>query len=476
MSIIDLPLAELTQGLARRELSSVEVTQAYLDRIAEQDGTTGAYLTVCEDALTQAAEADKRRAAGGVHPLCGVPAAVKDNICTQGVKTTCASRMLADFVPPYSATAWQRLQAAGCVLLGKTNMDEFAMGSATENSAFRLTRNPCAPEHVPGGSSGGSAACVAAGEAAFALGSDTGGSIRQPAAFCGVVGMKPTYGSVSRYGLVAFASSLDAIGPMTRTVADNALVLDALAGHDARDTTSVKREYAPMAGQMAMGVKGLTIGLPREMLGQGLSADVRDAVLAAARTLEGLGARVEEVSLPVIRHALPAYYVLSSAEASSNLARYDGVRYGHRAADYADLEEMYVRSRSEGFGPEVKRRILLGTYALSAGYYDAYYKKALQVRTLVIRDFDAAFARCDALLGPVAPGTAWKIGEKTTPMDMYLGDIHTVPASMAGIPALSLPWCKDGAGLPIGIQLMGAAFAEPLLYRIGHALEVTRRG
>ena len=473
-NITSMTMGELAEQLACGALSSREITEAYLERIARAEGRVGAYVTVCrEEALRQADEADARRASGEkVHPLCGVPVAVKDNICTEGVRTTCSSKMLEDFVPPYNAAVWEKLREAGCVLLGKTNLDEFAMGSSTENSAFHLTHNPRNLAHVPGGSSGGSAACVAAAEAPFALGSDTGGSIRQPAAFCGVVGMKPTYGMVSRYGLIAFASSLDQIGPMTRTVEDNALALDLLAGHDRRDTTSVDRAYGSMAAELKDGVAGLTIGLPREMFAEGLSADVREAVMHAADTLRSLGAEVKEVSLPSLKYALPAYYVISSAEASSNLARFDGVRYGRRAAEYADLEELYVRSRSEGFGPEVKRRILLGTYTLSAGYFDAYYKKALEVRTLVIRDFQKALSGCDALLGPVAPTTAYRIGEKSTdPLEMYLGDIHTVPVNIAGIPALSMPCGMDGQGLPVGLQLMGATFSEPRLYRIGYALE-----
>lgn len=474
MSMIDMTLAQLADGLRQGEMSSVEITRAYLDRIGQVEEKVGAYITLTpETALAQAEAADRARQGGEtVHPLCGVPVAVKDNICVEGVKTTCASRMLEDFVPPYSATVWEKLSAAGCVLLGKTNLDEFAMGSTTENSAFHPTRNPRALDRVPGGSSGGSAACVAAGEAPFALGSDTGGSIRQPAAFCGVVGMKPTYGMVSRYGLVAFASSLDQIGPMTKTVRDNALALDLLAGYDRRDTTSVKRGYTPMGRDIGKGVKGLTVGLPRQMFAEGLSDGVRKAATHAAKVLEGLGAEVKEIDLPSLEYALPAYYVLSSAEASSNLARFDGVRYGHRAAEYADLEELYVKSRSEGFGPEVKRRILLGTYTLSAGYFDAYYKKALQVRTLVIRDFDRAFEGCDALLGPVAPTTAYRIGEKSmSPLEMYLGDVHTVPVNIAGIPALSMPCGADENGLPVGLQLMGKTFSEPMLYRIGGALE-----
>ena len=474
MSIISMTLTELSEAMKRGELTSREITEAYLGRIHEVEQQIGGYITVDKaGALKQADEADRARATGEkLSPLHGIPVAVKDNICVEGLPTTCASRMLEHFVPPYNATAWEKLRAAGCVLLGKTNLDEFAMGSTTENSAFHPTRNPRDLTRVPGGSSGGSAAVVAAQEAPFSLGSDTGGSIRQPAAFCGVVGMKPTYGMVSRYGLIAFASSLDQIGPMTQTVADNAMVLDAIAGYDRRDTTSVKRGYTPMNRELHAGVKGLRVGLPKEMFGEGLSADVRKAVMRAAKTLEGLGAAVMEVSLPSLKYALPAYYVLSSAEASSNLARFDGVRYGHRAAEYADLEELYVKSRSEGFGAEVKRRILLGTYTLSAGYFDAYYKKALQVRTLVIRDFNAVLESCDCLLGPVAPTTAYKLGEKTmSPMEMYLGDIHTVPVNIAGIPALSMPCGIDRDGLPVGLQLMGRTFSEPTLYRVGQALE-----
>ena len=473
-AITKMTMTELVKHLERRDVSSREVTQAYIDRIAAVEDKVGAYVTLTpEEALRQADAADAARASGDkVHPLCGVPVAVKDNICTEGVRTTCSSKMLEDFVPPYSATVFEKLRSAGCVLLGKTNLDEFAMGSTTENSAFHPTHNPRALDRVPGGSSGGSAACVAADEAPFSLGSDTGGSIRQPAAFCGVVGMKPTYGMISRYGLIAFASSLDQIGPMTHTVEDNAMALDLLAGYDRRDTTSVKRGYTPMSRQLRDGVKGLRIGLPKEMLGEGLNNDVRRAVMHAADVLKDQGAIVTEVSIPSLKYALPAYYVLSSAEASSNLARFDGVRYGHRTAEYRDLEELYVKSRSEGFGPEVKRRILLGTYALSAGYFDAYYKKALQVRTLVIRDFNRVLESCDVLMGPVAPTTAYKLGEKSTnPLEMYLGDIHTVPVNIAGIPALSMPCGVDRDGLPVGVQLMGATFSEPVLYRAGFALE-----
>ncbi len=472
-TLTQMTISMLRDGLKAGAFSSREVTQAYLDRIAAVEDRVGAYVTVCgEEALRQAEEADRRRRAGEDRSLLGVPIALKDNLCTEGVRTTCASKMLANFVPSYSAFAWERLRDAGCVLLGKTNMDEFAMGSTTETSAFHLTHNPRALSRVPGGSSGGSAACVAAGEAPAALGSDTGGSIRQPAAFCGVVGMKPTYGAVSRYGLVAFASSLDQIGPVTRNVADNALLLDAIVGHDDRDATSARRDYEPMAAQIGDGVRGLTIGLPKEMLGDGLSTDVRRTVADCADALRALGAQVREVSIPPLPYALPAYYVISSAEASSNLARFDGVRYGYRTEHYEDLEEMYIRSRSEGFGAEVKRRILLGTFTLSAGYFDAYYKRAQQVRTLVTREMTEALTGCDALLGPVAPSVAWRLGEKqSSPLEMYLSDIHTVPVNIAGIPALSLPGGADGEGLPVGVQLMGRPFSEPTLYRIGQALE-----
>lgn len=477
MNITEMSLPRLAEALRRGETTSREVTQAYLAHIAERDGQIGAYITVDgEKALRQAERCDAQRASGqACGPLHGVPMALKDNLCVAGGRTTCASRMLENFVSPYSATVWERLEGAGCVLLGKTNMDEFAMGSTTENSAFHPTRNPADETRVPGGSSGGSAAAVAAGEAAFALGSDTGGSIRQPAAFCGVVGMKPTYGLVSRYGLVAFASSLDVVGPMSRTVADNALVLEAIAGHDRRDTTSLTAAHEPYPAQLGQGVKGLRIGLAAEMLADGASREVREAVLGAAQALRDMGAQVREVTLPSMAHALPAYYVLSSAEAGSNLARYDGVRYGRRAAAYDDLEDMYVRSRTEGFGAEVRRRILLGTYALSAGYVDQFYRKAQQVRTLIRQDFTRVFGEVDCLLAPVAPTTAWKLGEKRTdPMETYGQDVYCVPASLAGIPALSLPFGMDAQGLPVGIQLMGPALSEGLLYRVGHALEEVR--
>ncbi|MCI8611632.1 MAG: Asp-tRNA(Asn)/Glu-tRNA(Gln) amidotransferase subunit GatA [Clostridiales bacterium] len=461
------------RSLEKKEYSAVELTKAYLDTISQREQDVHAYIsTNAEYALEQAKAADKRIAAGEATALTGIPAGIKDNICTKGIATTCASKMLADYVPPYDAHVIQRLQDAGYVLLGKLNMDEFAMGSTTENSAMGITRNPCDTTRVPGGSSGGSAAAVAAGEAAYTLGSDTGGSIRQPAAFCGVVGMKPTYGRVSRYGLVAFASSLDQIGPLTRDVRDNALVLSTIAGHDKRDATSADRAVEDYLAGIQAGVAGMRIGLPEEFFGDGISADVKQAVLAAADTLEGMGAVLVQVKMPSLDHALAAYYVISSAEASSNLARFDGVRYGYRAADFSDMDTLYQNSRSEGFGAEVKRRIMLGTFALSSGYYDAYYKKALQVRSLVRADFDAAFEKCDCILSPVAPTVAYKIGEKTSdPLEMYLGDAYSVPVNIAGLPALSMPCGTGEGGMPVGMQLIGPALSEAMLYRVGYAFE-----
>lgn len=471
--LINRSIYDHAQSLRNKEYSAVELTQAYLDTIAQREAEIHAYIsTDAEIALEQAAAADKRITAGEATALTGIPAGIKDNMCTKGIRTTCASKMLADYVPPYDAHVIERLKEAGYVLLGKLNMDEFAMGSTTENSAMGITKNPCDTTRVPGGSSGGSAAAVAACEAAYTLGSDTGGSIRQPAAFCGVVGMKPTYGRVSRYGLVAFASSLDQIGPLTRDVRDNALVLSAIAGHDARDATSVEIGVDDYLAGIESGVAGMRIGLPEEFFGEGISADVKKAVLAAADALASMGAELVQVKMPSLDHALSAYYVISSAEASSNLARFDGVRYGYRAADFTDMDELYQKSRSEGFGSEVKRRIMLGTFALSSGYYDAYYKKALQVRSLVRADFDAAFEKCDCILSPVAPTVAYKIGEKTNdPLEMYLGDAYSVPVNIAGVPALSLPCGTGESGMPVGMQLIGPAFSEAMLYRVGYAFE-----
>lgn len=472
--LLKMNLSELGAALAARKVSAAELTKAYVASIEKNEPRVGAYVsTDARLALDMAIAVDKQRAAGEtLSPLAGIPMGVKDNICTKGVATTCASRMLADYVPPYDAHVVERLKKAGFVMLGKLNMDEFAMGSTTENSAVKVTHNPLDLTRVPGGSSGGSAAAVAAFEAAYTLGSDTGGSIRQPAAFCGVVGMKPTYGTVSRYGLVAFASSLDQIGPLTHTVRDNALVLNAIAGHDKRDATSVERVYGDFGAEIGKGVKGLVIGVPKEFFGEGISPDVRDAVLAAAARYEKLGAKIVEVSMPAIDHALAAYYVISSAEASSNLARFDGVRYGYRTAEFEDIGELYKKSRSEGFGAEVKRRIMLGTFALSSGYYDAYYKKALQVRALVRADYDRVLEKCDVILSPVAPTVAYKLGEKSqNPLEMYMGDAYSVPVNVAGIPALALPCGVGEGGMPVGLQLMGKPFSEALLYRVGAALE-----
>lgn len=477
--VTDMTVRRLSAALQSRQLSAREAAQGYLDAIAARDGETGAYITVtAERALAQADAVDRARAAGQELPaLAGVPMGVKDNICTEGVRTTCASRMLEGFVPPYSATVYRRLEGQGALLLGKLNMDEFAMGSTTESSYFHPTRNPRAPGHVPGGSSGGSAAAVAAGEAAFALGSDTGGSIRQPAAFCGVVGLKPTYGAVSRYGLVAFASSLDQIGPLARDVADAALVFSAIAGHDERDATSREGDWSGLLDGLERGVRGLRVGLPRQCFGPGVAPAVRQRVLHAARLLEGLGAQAEEISLPALEDALPAYYIMSSAEASSNLARFDGVRYGRRAEGCRSIDELYEKSRDEGFGPEVKRRILMGSFVLSAGYQDAYYKKALRARDGVCAAFGEAFSRFDLLLTPVTPTPPWKLGRRTSdPTEVYLEDVFTVPVNLAGVPALSLPVGADEGGLPIGAQLIAPHFGEKTLLRAARALEMALEG
>lgn len=471
-------VASLCDALQSGEITALETAEAYLAAIEEKEPAIGAYLTVTkEQALCEAQEVDRLRRAGKRLPkLAGIPGALKDNLCTDGVRTTCASRMLKNYIPPYDAHVVQRLRQARIPLLGKLNMDEFAMGSTTENSAFYPARNPVDTTRTPGGSSGGAAAAVAAGEAAFALGSDTGGSIRQPAAFCGVVGMKPTYGAVSRYGLIAFASSLDQVGPITKTVRDNALILSQIAGHDGRDSTSLSGFDTDYTRAIAQGAQGLRLALPEEYFAEGLSDAVRQAVQAAAERFCGLGAKLVPCSLPALSAALPAYYVLSSAEASSNLARFDGVKYGYRAPGCADLESLYQKSRSEGFGPEVRRRILLGSFVLSAGYYDAYYRKAQQARALVIRDFSRVLAGCDAILAPVAPTTAYRLGEKMgSPLEMYLGDICTVAVNLAGLPALSLPCGRDSAGLPVGMQLIGPAFSEQTLYRLGHAYETAGR-
>ncbi len=475
MNITKMTVKQLSDSIRARELSSVEVTRAYLDKIEEKDGEIGAYLTVtAEKALEDAEKTDRKLLSGEkMSPLAGIPAGIKDNMCTKGTLTTCASKMLYNFIPPYDATVIEKLRANDFVMLGKLNMDEFAMGSTTENSHFKKTHNPLDLDRVPGGSSGGSAACVSGELAAYSLGSDTGGSIRQPAAFCGVVGMKPTYGTVSRYGLVAFASSLDQIGPVTKDVYDCAMVLDAIKGYDKRDSTSLDVEYGSCLDDIDHGIKGMRIALPKEYFGEGISASIKDAILNAAKKYESMGAHIIDSSLPSLSASLPAYYVISSAEASSNLARFDGVKYGYRSEKFTDIESLHMNSRSEGFGAEVKRRIMLGSFVLSAGYYDAYYKKALQVRTLIMRDFERIFSECDMILSPVAPTVAYKLGEKTSdPLEMYMGDIYTVPINIAGIPALSLPCGTDTAtGMPIGMQLIGPAFSEAKLCRAGYSFE-----
>ena len=475
--ICRLTVAELAAALADGTLTSAEITQAYLDSIAAQNQTIGAYLEVfAAEARAKAQASDERRRAGKpLSALDGVPIAVKDNMLLEGKKCTCASKMLADFVAPYTATAVQKLLDAGMVVLGKLNMDEFAMGSSTENSAFGVCHNPWSLTRVPGGSSGGSAAAVAAGMAPIALGSDTGGSIRQPASFCGVVGVKPTYGAVSRYGLVAFASSLDQIGPLAKTAEDAAMLMNILAGRDPRDATSDATLDPVCALTELPTLHGLTIGMPRECFGEGLSMPVYHAVQAAAEQLRAMGADVKEVSIPTLPYALSAYYVLSSAEASSNLARFDGVRYGYRVKEFADLDELYRKSREEGFGLEVKRRIMLGTFALSSGYQDQYYLKAQQARELLRYELGQALTECDALLSPVAPTFAYKLGEKTAdPMEMYMGDLYTVPANLTGLPNVSVPCGLATEGneqLPVGMSLMGARDSLPRLLSIAAAYE-----
>jgi aspartyl-tRNA(Asn)/glutamyl-tRNA(Gln) amidotransferase subunit A len=464
---------ELAAAYGRGDTTPTEVTEAYFARIAKLDDRLAAYLTLTrERALAAAGAADARHRAGApLGPLDGVPIAYKDVLCTEGVPTTCGSKILERFVPPYDATAVARLTAAGAVMLGKTNMDEFAMGSSTEHSAFRPTRNPWDLERVPGGSSGGSAAAVAGDLAPAALGTDTGGSVRQPAAFCGVVGLKPTYGRISRYGLIAFASSLDHIGPLTRDVRDAALLLSALAGVDPHDSTSVDEPVPDYPALLEGGVRGLKLGVPREYFGGGLDVEVEAAVRAAIAKLADLGAIIEEVSLPNTDYGLAVYYIVAPAEASSNLARYDGVKYGLRAPGGKDLIDMESRTRAAGFGAEVKRRIMLGTYALSAGYYDAYYGRAQKVRTLVRRDFEAAFARVDLLIAPTTPTVAFKHGEKADPLAMYLNDVFTVGGDLAGLPAISLRCGFNAAGLPIGLQLMARPFDEARLLRTAYAYE-----
>ena len=467
-------LSELSAALASGQLSSVDATKACLAQISATDEKVGAFLRVDEaGALSAATASDARKTKLG--PLDGVPVALKDMILTAGLETTAGSRILSGFVPPHDATVTARLKAAGAVILGKTNLDEFAMGSSTESSAFKQTHNPYSLTRTPGGSSGGSAAAVAARQCFGTLGTDTGGSIRQPAALCNVVGLKPTWGRVSRSGVVAFASSLDQVGPLGRTVRDVALLLQAIAGRDPHDATSAEVAVPDFTASLESGVKGLRVGLPREYFVDGMDPEIAAAIRESAKTLEAAGAQVKEISLPHTKHALAVYYVIAPAEASSNLARYDGVRFGHRAKDVKQLTELYERSRAEGFGPEVKRRIMLGTFALSAGYHDAYYVKAQRVRTLIRRDFDEAFREVDVILSPATPTCAWPLGEKLDdPLAMYLMDVLTLPCNLAGLPGLSVPTAKSSGGLPIGAQLRGKPFDEVTILRAARALERER--
>ena len=476
MKLHELTIEQASGLLKNKKITSVELTQAVLDRINEVDDKVGAYLTVdSEGALAQANAADKRLTEGHSAMLTGIPLGIKDLMCTRGLRTTCASKILENFVPPYDATVISRLKEAGAVIVGKLNMDEFAMGSTTEHSGFQVTRNPWNLDRIPGGSSGGSAAAVAADMCLGALGSDTGGSIRQPASHCGVVGIKPTYGRVSRFGLVAFASSLDQIGPLGKCVADCAILLDAIAGYDRKDSTSVPEPVPTFLDIADDGLSGVVLGIPKEYgTTKGIDPQVSEAVGQAITTIESLGGRCVEVSLPHTEHAVAAYYVIAPSEASSNLARYDGVKYGYRDKEQTDLLQMYRSTRSKGFGLEVQRRIILGTYALSAGYYDAYYRKASQIRTLIKQDFQNAFASCDAILSPVAPTPAYPIGETVDdPLTMYLSDIFTLSANLAGIPGISVPCGFSKEGLPIGLQIMGSHFSESTLFKIADQFEKT---
>lgn len=474
MQLFRLTAHELHDLLIKKEISAEELNLAVFDRIEAVEDRVKAYVTMTKErALEQARLVDRQIKDGEkISPLAGIPVAIKDNMCIDGVRTTACSKILANFVPPYSATVVKRLDGAGAIMVGKTNCDEFAMGSSTENSAFFITRNPWDTERVPGGSSGGSAAVIAAGEAICSLGSDTGGSIRLPASFCGVVGLKPTYGAVSRYGLIAFASSLDQIGPFTRDVTDCAAMLNVICGHDPLDSTSASYNMPDYTGFLKNDVRGLKIGVPREYMAEGIHPEVREAIEQAFSLLEALGAHVEYTTLPHTEYALSTYYLIAPAEASSNLARYDGVRYGYRAENADDVIDMFVKTRSEGFGSEVKRRIMLGTYALSAGYYDAYYLKALRVRTLIKQDFDRAFEKYDLLVSPVCPTTAFRIGEKTEdPLEMYLSDVCTISINLAGIPGMSIPCGFAQEGMPVGLQLMGRHFDEGTLLRAAYTFE-----
>lgn len=477
MSILSMTAVELAAAIKKREVTVKEAVEAVLDNIEKKEDTYHCYVTIDrEGALKQAEEIQKKIDDGTLSgPLAGVPVAIKDNMCTEGLLTTCSSKILYNFVPTFTSEAVLNLQKAGAVILGKTNMDEFAMGSTTETSAYGVTRNPWNPEHVPGGSSGGSAAAVAAEECFYALGSDTGGSIRQPASFCGVVGLKPTYGTVSRYGLIAYGSSLDQIGPLCKNVTDCATILEAIASHDSKDSTSVERLDTDFTSALVEDVKGMKIGIPRDYFGEGLNPEVKEAVLRAAEVLKEKGAIVEEFDLSLVEYAIPTYYTIAAAEASSNLERFDGIKYGYRTEEYQGLHNMYKKSRSEGFGAEVKRRIMLGSFVLSSGYYDAYYLKALRVKALIKKAFDEAFAKYDVILGPVAPTTAPKIGESLSdPIQMYLGDIYTISINLAGLPGLSIPCGRDSKGLPIGMQLIGDCFKEKNLIRAAYTYEKAR--
>ena len=474
MELYDYTVHELVEKLEKGEVTSVEITKSYFDRIKEIDPKVKAYVsTMEEEAMAKAKEVDEKRKAGEkVSALAGIPIGIKDNLCITGTKTTCSSKMLENFVAPYDATVIEKLNKEDAVYLGKLNMDEFAMGGSTENSAFFKTRNPWDLDRVPGGSSGGSAAAVAAGIAPWALGSDTGGSIRQPAALCGVVGLKPTYGLVSRYGLVAFASSLDQIGPITKDVTDSAMLLNVIAGHDEKDSTSMNIEAKDYTKSLVNDVKGMRIGLPKEYLGEGINEEVKQAILDVAKKYEEMGAIVEDCSFEVGQYATSVYYIIACAEASSNLGRFDGIRYGYRTENFDNLKDIYKNSRSEGFGEEVKRRIMLGTYVLSSGYYDAYYKKAQKVRTVITDAYNELFGKYDLLLTPTSPTTAFKIGEKcNNPVEMYLADICTVPVNIGGLPGISVPCSLDSKGMPIGFQLVGKPFSEETLLRAAYSYE-----
>lgn len=473
MSLFDLTALQLGAAIRAGEVSARDAAKASLDAIAARQGENNAFITVlAEQAMAQAKALDEDKAKRTVGPLAGVPAGVKDNICTLDVKTSCASKILGEFAPPYDATVMEKFRAAGGVMVGKLNMDEFAMGSTTETSFYGPARNPWDLERVPGGSSGGAAAAVAAGECWYALGSDTGGSIRQPASYCGVTGMKPTYGTVSRYGLIAYASSLDQIGPLARTAEDCAAVLDLLQGRDERDGTSLDFDAGHLLERLSADLTGMKIGIPVDCFGDGLDPDVREKVLAVAEVLKGRGAQVEECKLPIMEYVVPTYYIIAAAEASSNLSRFDGVKYGWRAGDYEDLTDLYCKTRTEGFGREVQRRILLGTFVLSTGYYDAYYKKALQVKAVIKQAFDEAFRKYDLLLTPVAPTTAPKLGESLgDPLQMYLSDIYTVSVNLAGLPAISVPCGFDHKGMPVGAQLIGAPLMEQKVLNAAHAFQ-----